>query len=117
MVVDLALFLQILWLQDISEIEYDISLKSSPLSLPVIDDFSIDSYYPDTNIWQDKSVFINRNYAVNPITIGVATFDGLDARGRPYDITLTGIDSENADTLTSHKIDLSSSDTVYLMFF
>ena len=88
----------------------------SILSLPFIDDFSYDRPYPDTNLWQGESVFVNRKYGVNPITIGVATFDGLDKFGRAYDMTLTGTDSEHADTLTSHKIDLSNSDTVYLMF-
>ena len=89
--------------------------NKSALSVPFIDDFSNNSYYPDSNLWKDNSVFINRNYGVNPITIGVATFDGLNENGRAYNITLTGTDSENADTLTSQKIDLSSIDTAYFM--
>ena len=68
-------------------------------------------------MWEDNLVFINRNYGVNPITIGVATFDGLNQFGRAYDMSLTGVDAEDADTLTSHKIDLSSIDTAYFMFF
>ena len=77
----------------------------------------INSFYPDSNLWQDNSVFINRNYGVNPITIGVATFDGLNSNGRAYDMTFTGTDSENADTLSSQLIDLSDADTAYFMFY
>ena len=89
----------------------------SDLFVPFIDDFSYKSNIPDTLLWENKSVFINRNYGYNPITIGVATFDGLNSLGRPYDISLTGTDSENADTLTSRIIDLSGLDTAYFMFF
>ena len=91
--------------------------KIPSLDIPFIDDFSDQSIYPDSNLWQDNSVYINRNYGVNPITIGVATFDGLDFKGRPYDITLVGTDSEDADTLTSNRIDLSLIDTAFFMFF
>ena len=93
------------------------SENKSSLSIPFIDDFSNNSSYPDSNLWQDNSVFINRNYGINPITIGVATFDGLNSNGRAYDMTLTGTDSENADTLSSQQIDLSDADTVYFMFY
>ena len=94
-----------------------ISENKSSISIPFIDDFSNNSFYPDSNLWQDNSVFINRNYGINPITIGVATFDGLNSNGRAYDMTLTGIDSENADTLSSQQIDLSDADTAYFMFY
>ena len=53
--------------------------NKSSLSIPFIDDFSNNSFNPDSNLWQDNSVFINRNYGINPITIGVATFDGLNS--------------------------------------
>ena len=88
----------------------------SILSLPFIDDFSSNNMYPDSNLWMDNYVFVNRNYGVNPITIGVATFDGLNENGRAYNTTFTATDSENADTLTSQEIDLSISDSVYFMF-
>ena len=84
-----------------------ISENKFSLSIPFIDDFSKTSFNPDSNLWQDNSVFINRNYGINPITIGVATFDGLNSNGRAYNMTFTGTDSENADTLSSHQIDLS----------
>ena len=89
----------------------------SNLVVPFIDDFSYKSNIPDTFLWENKSVFVNRSYGYNPITIGVATFDGLNSFGRPYDINLTGTDSEHADTLTSRIIDLSGLDSAYFMFF
>ena len=91
--------------------------NKSVLSLPFIDDFSSNNRYPDSNLWVDNYVFINRDYGINPITIGVATFDGLNENGRAYNMTLIATDSENADTLTSQKIDLSNTDSVYFMFY
>src|SRR5690606_37405864 len=87
------------------------------ISLPFFDDFSQQYYYPDADKWEDNYVYINSNYAVNPISYGVATFDGLDSTGYPYNFnnpTSHGV----ADYLTSKPIDLSSvTDSVYLSFF
>ena len=44
----------------------------SNLIVPFIDDFSYKLNIPDTLLWENKSVFINRSYGYNPITIGVA---------------------------------------------
>ena len=89
------------------------------LSLPFLDDFSKENVYPSDLFWMDKSVFINRDYAVAPVTIGVATFDGIDSTGYPYNFSASSGSSEVADHLTSKPIDLSipSSDTVYLSFY
>jgi hypothetical protein len=70
-----------------------------------------------TKYWVDGSVFHNYTAAVNPWTLGVATFDGLDEFGYPYAIgtVLSGY----ADYLTSKTIDLSSytpSDSIYMSF-
>jgi hypothetical protein len=87
------------------------------LSLPFIDDFSQQYFYPDGSKWIDNNVYINSNYAVNPISYGVATFDGLDSTGYPYDFlnpTSYGI----ADYLTSKTIDLTVvTDSVFLSFY
>lgn len=67
--------------------------------------------------WADLSAYHNYTHAVNPWTLGVVTFDGLDETGYPYAIgtTQTGY----ADYLTSKTIDLSSytpGDSIYLSF-
>lgn len=91
--------------------------KKTALSLPFFDDFSQHYFYPKQDKWQDNHVFINNNFADYPISYGVATFDGLDYTGYPYDFnnpTAYGI----ADYLTSQPIDLSNTtDSVYLSFF
>lgn len=68
-------------------------------------------------IWMDR--YVDHNYwsAVSPWTLGVATFDGLDETGYPYNFgsPTTGV----ADYLTSKYIDLSPfgpEDSVYLSF-
>lgn len=72
----------------------------------------------DGSIWEDNYAYLNNRYAVNPPTVGVATLDGLNEKGYPYDfvnITAHGI----ADALTSKPINLSgfsASDSVYLSF-
>ncbi len=78
---------------------------------PTADDFD--------KIWIDQDVFLNDNYAINPWTIGVATFDGLNEAGYPHDWTISGA-SDWADQLTSKPIDLSQKgvgDSLYLSFY
>lgn len=70
------------------------------LNLPFVDDFSATDVFPDEQKWSDKLVFINNNYAINPISINVATFDGLDANGNAYD-QFSPNSQGYADTLTS----------------
>ena len=89
---------------------------TNSLSLPFLDDFSYNSYFPDNLLWEDSSVFVNRSYPINPVTIGVATFDGLDANGMAYDI-LASTQGKRADSLTSKAIDLSAVDSAYLLFY
>lgn len=70
-------------------------------------------------LWLENSALINNTYPVNPPTIGVATFDGLDEYGLPYN------NSSNttygfADALTSKPINLSGltgADTIALSYF
>ncbi len=86
-------------------------------TLPFIDDFSYDGIYPNPNLWSDSDVFINRDFPINPPTLGVATFDGSNKYGNPYYPT-PGTDSI-ADHLTSNYINLNlpRDTTVWLSFF
>lgn len=68
-------------------------------------------------IWLDDNAYHNYRYAVDPWSLGVMTFDGLDRTGFPYAIgtTLSG----EADFLTSKVIDLSDfsiGDSIYFTF-
>ncbi len=89
---------------------------TASITLPFFDDFSYNQHYPDTALWEDANVYVNQTYGQAPPTLGVATFDGLNKDGLPYDITRLGTDS--ADVLTSRAIDLSNTiDSTYLSFF
>ena len=91
-----------------------ITLGSTSLNLPFFDDFS--SNQLSQSLWIGNSVFVNNNYPINPPTIGVVTFDGLDSSGFAYDINMTN-NSGQADQLLSQEIDLSNIDTAFFLFF
>lgn len=93
--------------------------KNTAITLPFIEDFTKEDYYPDTNIWADKKIYINNNMSINPIGRGVATLDALDETGLPYEKVNKGL-IRYADSLTSKPIDLSSyspGDSLYFSFF
>lgn len=90
-------------------------IEGDTLSLPFIDDFAYQGPYPDPGRWLDQDVFVNSSMAKDPVSWGVATFDGLSKNGRPY-----GGNFGVADYLTSRHIDLSLSspgNNVILSFF
>ncbi len=99
----------------------------SPLNLPFFDDFSYSykSPYPSANNWIDSNTFVNSGFAIAPITLGVATFDGLNKFGYPYSINAPVIYSGPADFLTSRPINLHSTtthtyspaDSIYISFY
>ncbi len=69
-------------------------------------------------LWIENEALVNNTYAVNPPTIGVATFDALNEYGLPYNKNVNTYGF--ADTLTSKPINLlglSGGDSVYLSFF
>ncbi len=92
------------------------SKTSDTLELPFLDDFSNGSVYPDDTKWVNNLTFINQTLALNPPTIGVATFDAIDAQGAVYERAV----GQNfiADSLTSKPINLSAphNDGIYLSF-
>jgi hypothetical protein len=70
-------------------------------------------------LWFDDYAYINNTFPVNPPTIGVATLDGLNQYGLPYNNSSPG-NYGTADYLTSNPINISSyieSDSLYLSFF
>ena len=99
---------------------------NTTLELPFFDDFSrfsLPTSDPDVPVewqrWEDASVYVNDHFPIEPPTIGVATFDGLNGNGYPYNFNAPDAWGP-ADTLTSCPIDLgsfSAEDDVYLTFF
>lgn len=78
------------------------------LSLPFRDDFSYQGPFPDQQLWADKDVFINPTFAINPLSLGTATFDALDQYGKIYEEAQNNSFQIDADRLTSHPIRLDS---------
>ncbi|MBL7717840.1 MAG: T9SS type A sorting domain-containing protein [Flavipsychrobacter sp.] len=93
--------------------------KSTALTLPLFEDFTGYSPYPDSTIWADYEVYVNNTMCVQPISRGVATFDALSQYGVPYD-TINTFALVYADSLTLKPMDISAhqpSDSLYLSFF
>jgi hypothetical protein len=70
-----------------------------------------------SKIWIDRMALRNDRYGVNPRSLGVATFDGLDDDGYPYQFGSAV--TNYGDRLTSKPIDLtnySASDSLYFSF-
>ena len=72
-------------------------------------------------LWYENEVFVNSTLPLKPPTIGVATFDGLDSTGYPYNKFIDPVGYGKADKLTSKYINLGSpinpSDRVDFSFF
>ncbi len=96
--------------------------QNQTIVLPFWDDFSTSNGALDTTWWTTKSysqIIVKRGIGIDPPTVGVATFDGVDALGLPY---LPGPTDGGVDSLVSHYIDLTQvptnlRSTVYLSFF
>lgn len=79
-----------------------------------------------TSIWRNNNALHNYTYSEDPVTLGMATFDGLDSTGVPYDPTMNPNSYQVADILESKPIFLKSRpngsdynylfDTIYLSF-
>lgn len=96
------------------------------LTLPFFDDFSFIGPFPAPSRWADSNVFINSDYPVFPVTVGVATFDAIDKNGELYPDA--GDNRFKADYLTSQAIRMDSvffpepkaltaADSIYLSFY
>jgi len=70
-------------------------------------------------LWVDNYAYINNTYPILPPSIGVATLDGLNEFGMPYNNASNNTYGD-ADVLTSKGVNLSGlseGDSVYLSFF
>lgn len=95
------------------------------LQLPFVEDFSNYVGYPNPALWQDNFAYVNRTFAIQPPTMGVATLDALDENGRVYARACS--DGFEADVLTSLPIRLDYNftanramqvrDSLYLSFY
>lgn len=87
-------------------------IVNPPYLLPFIEDFSGTTVYPDPYKWQDRDVFINTTLAMHPPSLGVATFDGINAVGDPYH---SGYGT--SDYLTSNFINLQGEFDAHIRFW
>ena len=78
-----------------------------------MDDFSYAGPYPDRKLWLDDNVFVNNTMAPRPRSSGMATFDGVNSKGKPY-----GGGFGVSDVLTSAYLDLEGVGTnLFLSFY
>lgn len=88
------------------------SAATATLTLPFYDEFSYAGPFPDSVKWPNsQSVFVNHTKALAPPTLGVATFDGLNKFGYPYNPSIA---SNNLNTLTSVASDTMNSAPIRL---
>ena len=90
--------------------------KGFPNDFLFFDDFSAENVFVNNNLWDFSSVKVTRNYAINPPSLGVATFDGLNEYGLARDFSLIN-SSAPSDTLLSKPIDLSGLSAAFFMFY
>ena len=70
-----------------------------------------------SKLWVDSFAYHNYRFGLNPRSLGVVTFDGLDENGYPY--LINSAQTNYADRLTSKPVDMSgysASDSVYFSF-
>lgn len=90
------------------------------LNLPFFDDFSTTkTSNPDTKNWLAGSgVYINNTLSNSQPSLNIATFDGLNATGTPYNL-VNPLTQNFTDTLTSQPINLAgrkAADSLYISF-
>lgn len=97
--------------------------QASELKLPFWDDFSFSTNdKPSDSLWINcTTVWVNDGMAINPPSVKVATFDGLDAEGKPYNVNNV-LAKGYADQLESQiirldQIDVNQRPSVFFSFF
>lgn len=91
------------------------------LNLPFFDDFSTSkSSGPNTKNWLPGSgVYVNNTLSILHPSLNVATFDGQNANGTPYNL-VNPLTQGFTDTLTSQPVNLAgkvAADSVYISFY
>lgn len=92
-----------------------VDVIADTIELPFFDDFSRNSGIPHPQFWIDDYAYINNTYTSDPVTIGVATLDAVNAEGE-----LNGsISTFESDFLTSVPIylDYPGRNDIWLSFF
>ncbi len=97
------------------------SARIQAVQLPFFDDFSTaTSTHPDSQLWKPGSgVYINNTLTTRHPSINVATFDGLDAAGVPYNFSNEQSQGDS-DTLVSQPISLGGlkpADSLYISYY
>lgn len=97
------------------------SARTEATQLPFFDDFSTaTSTSPDSQLWKPGSgVYINNTLTTRHPSVNVATFDGLNAAGVPYDFRSEQAQGDS-DTLVSQPIGLGglkAADSLYLSYY
>lgn len=76
-----------------------------------------DTIQEPNKLWLNRAAYHNYRFAINPWSLGVVTFDGLDATGYPYNFA--SVYNAVADTLLAKPMDLSinsPADSIYFSF-
>lgn len=99
----------------------DPSRATASLTLPFFDDFSTSKTdsLNSANWIPGSGVYINNTLSGSHPSINIATFDGLNASGVPYNL-VNPLTQNFTDTLTSQPIDLAGqagADSIYMSFY
>ncbi len=72
------------------------------------------------SLWFENEVFLNSTFPINPPSIGVATFDGLDSTGYPYNFAnpvAYGLADKLSSKFLNLGIPLGPNDSIVLSFY
>lgn len=93
---------------------------SQTLQLPFFEDFSTTpGTNPDPKLWINGGAMVNNSFPINQPGKYVATFDGRNVKGMPYN-SVNQLSYGGTDSLTSRPINLTASkpaDSLYLSFY
>ncbi len=114
--------------RELSRLKSAQNTDTIPVLLPFHDDFSQGNVFPSSLRWIDRFAYVNNDFPVFPINLGVVTLDAINDSGNFYPEAIPGPSTFIADHLTSRFIRLDSvfapvprpltpADSVYLSFY